>query len=78
VEINEPITLNKKIITYLLDISGSHVQYLSDVSGSPVSGSPVQYVKFDLRCFHLLCYHSVVMRIQKINNCHLNTCSNLT
>jgi hypothetical protein len=73
VEIIEPITLNKKNITYLSDVSGSPEQYLSDVSGSPV-----QYVKFDFRCFHLLCCHSVVMRIQKINICHLKTCSNLT
>jgi hypothetical protein len=78
VEIVEPITLNKKHIIYLSDVFGSPVQYLSDVSDSLVAGSPVQYVKFDLRCFHLFCCHSVVMRIHKINICHLNICSNLT
>jgi hypothetical protein len=41
VEIVEPITLNKKNITYLSDISGSPMQYLSDISDSPVAGSPI-------------------------------------
>jgi hypothetical protein len=51
VKIVEPITLNKKNITYLSDVSGRPVQYLSDVSGSPV-----QYVKFELLPFALLSF----------------------
>jgi hypothetical protein len=51
VEIVEPITLNKKNLTYLLDVFGSPVQYLSDISGSPV-----QYVKFELLPFALLSF----------------------